>query len=124
SVFLRSIVQKVPEILWRRADARAHVQGAHFSFFAMVGVVEQYGQLRNALGSILGLFGLVRWMRDLLTGRRPIRGALRVRQRPPRAGPGPQRASAPEGEQEVARDLPPRHLRCSIRDAQAPPRAR
>jgi len=41
----------------------------HSSFFAMVGVVEQFGQLRNALGSVLGLFGLVRWMRELVTGR-------------------------------------------------------
>jgi len=41
----------------------------HSSFFAMVGVIEQFGQLRNALGSVLGLFGLVRWMRELLTGR-------------------------------------------------------
>ncbi|KAI0764047.1 Peroxin 13, N-terminal region-domain-containing protein [Trametes elegans] len=49
----------------------------HSSFFAMVGVVDQFGQLRNALGSVLGLFGLVRWMRDLLTGRRPGSGALR-----------------------------------------------
>jgi peroxin-13 len=41
----------------------------HSSFFAMVGVVDQFGQLRNALGSVLGLFGLVRWMKDMLTGR-------------------------------------------------------
>ncbi|KAF8189408.1 Peroxin 13, N-terminal region-domain-containing protein [Pholiota molesta] len=41
----------------------------HSSFFAMVGVVDQFGQLRNALGSVLGLFGLLRWMRELLTGR-------------------------------------------------------
>jgi len=41
----------------------------HSSFFAMVGVIDQFGQLRNALGSVLGLFGLVRWMKDLLTGR-------------------------------------------------------
>ncbi|KAL1744171.1 Peroxin 13, N-terminal region-domain-containing protein [Schizophyllum fasciatum] len=41
----------------------------HSSFFAMVGVIDQFGQLRNALGSVLGLFGLVRWMRELLTGR-------------------------------------------------------
>lgn len=40
----------------------------HSSFFAMVGVVDQFSQLRNALGSVLGLFGLVRWMRDVLTG--------------------------------------------------------
>ncbi|KAL1706502.1 Peroxin 13, N-terminal region-domain-containing protein [Schizophyllum commune] len=41
----------------------------HSSFFAMVGVIEQFGHLRNALGSVLGLFGLVRYMRELLTGR-------------------------------------------------------
>ena len=46
----------------------------HSSFFAMVGVVEQFGQLRNALGSVLGLFGLVRWMKELLTGRRSAGG--------------------------------------------------
>lgn len=46
----------------------------HSSFFAMVGVIDQFGQLRNALGSVLGLFGLVRWMRDLLTGRRGAGG--------------------------------------------------
>ena len=49
----------------------------HSSFFAMVGVVEQFGQLRNALGSVLGLFGLVRWMRNLLTGRSSPQGAMR-----------------------------------------------
>ncbi|KIL54239.1 hypothetical protein M378DRAFT_19104 [Amanita muscaria Koide BX008] len=41
----------------------------HSSFFAMVGVIDQFGQLRNALGSVLGLFGLVRWMKDVLSGR-------------------------------------------------------
>lgn len=46
----------------------------HSSFFAMVGVVDQIGQLRAALGSVLGLFGLVRWMRDLVTGRRAAGG--------------------------------------------------
>lgn len=42
----------------------------HSSFFAMVGVADQFSQLRNALGSILGIFGLLRWMRELVTGRR------------------------------------------------------
>ncbi|KAG6873352.1 hypothetical protein C0995_000212 [Termitomyces sp. Mi166 len=42
----------------------------HSSFFAMVGVADQISQLRNALGSVLGIFGLLRWMRELLTGRR------------------------------------------------------
>ncbi|KAG2359540.1 Peroxin 13, N-terminal region-domain-containing protein [Suillus spraguei] len=41
----------------------------HSSFFAMVGVVEQFSHLRNALGSVLGLFGLLRWMKKLITGR-------------------------------------------------------
>ncbi|KAF7314560.1 SH3 domain-containing protein [Mycena kentingensis (nom. inval.)] len=40
----------------------------HSSFFAMVGVIDQFGHLRNALGSVLGLFGLMRWMRELITG--------------------------------------------------------
>ena len=46
----------------------------HSSFFALAGVVDQFAQLRNALGSVLGLFSLLRWMRDLLTGRRPSSG--------------------------------------------------
>lgn len=41
----------------------------HSSFFAMVGVIDQFGQLRNALGSVLGLFGLLRWMKETITGR-------------------------------------------------------
>jgi peroxin-13 len=41
----------------------------HSSFFALAGVVDQFAQLRNALGSVLGLFGLIRWLRDVLTGR-------------------------------------------------------
>ena len=51
----------------------------HSSFFALAGVVDQFAQLRNALGSVLGLFGLVRWLRDLLTGRttRGARGEMR-----------------------------------------------
>lgn len=42
----------------------------HSSFFAMVGVIDQFAHLRNALGSVLGLFGLVRWLKDLVTGKR------------------------------------------------------
>ena len=41
----------------------------HSSFFAMVGVVEQFSHLRDALGSVLGLLGLVRWMKELITGK-------------------------------------------------------
>ncbi|KAI9765121.1 MAG: Peroxisomal membrane protein PAS20 [Geoglossum simile] len=42
------------------------------SFFAIVSVAEQFGNLRNTLGSILGIFTLLRWFRTLLaklTGR-------------------------------------------------------
>ncbi|KAL8785483.1 MAG: hypothetical protein Q9195_008626 [Heterodermia aff. obscurata] len=46
----------------------------HSSFFAMVSVAEQFSNLRNTLGSILGIFTLLRWLRTLLakiTGRPP-----------------------------------------------------
>ncbi|KAI9894531.1 MAG: Peroxisomal membrane protein PAS20 [Vezdaea aestivalis] len=44
----------------------------HSSFFAMVSVAEQFGNLRTTLGSILGIYTLLRWVRTLLaklTGR-------------------------------------------------------
>jgi peroxin-13 len=43
-------------------------------FIAMVSVAEQFGNLRNTLGSALGIFTLIRWFRTLiakLTGRPP-----------------------------------------------------
>ncbi|CAG8635373.1 17554_t:CDS:2 [Acaulospora morrowiae] len=46
----------------------------HSSFMAMVGVVEQFGNLRNYLGQVLSVFALIRWMRQLIykvTGRKP-----------------------------------------------------
>ncbi|KAI0141622.1 hypothetical protein GGR57DRAFT_487048 [Xylariaceae sp. FL1272] len=46
----------------------------HSSFFAMVSVAEQFGNLRDTLGSVLGIFTLMRWIRTLiakLTGRPP-----------------------------------------------------
>ncbi|RKF80250.1 Peroxisomal membrane protein PAS20 [Golovinomyces cichoracearum] len=46
----------------------------HSSFFAMVSVAEQFGNLKNTLGSILGIFTLLRWLRTIfarLTGRPP-----------------------------------------------------
>ncbi|KAL2831798.1 Peroxin 13, N-terminal region-domain-containing protein [Aspergillus cavernicola] len=46
----------------------------HSSFFAMISVAEQFGNLRNTLGSALGIFTLVRWFRTLIakiTGRPP-----------------------------------------------------
>lgn len=41
----------------------------HSSIFALVGVADQFAQLRDALGSVLTLFGLVRWLRETVTGR-------------------------------------------------------
>lgn len=46
----------------------------HSSFFAMVSVAEQFGNLRQTLGSVLGIFTLLRWIRTAvarLTGRPP-----------------------------------------------------
>ncbi|TVY24057.1 Peroxisomal membrane protein, partial [Lachnellula hyalina] len=46
----------------------------HSSFFAMVSVAEQFGNLKNTLGSILGIFTILRWLRTLfakITGRPP-----------------------------------------------------
>lgn len=46
----------------------------HSSFFAMVAVAEQFSNLRDTLGSVLGIFTLLRWIRTLiakLTGRPP-----------------------------------------------------
>lgn len=40
----------------------------HSSFFAMVGVVDQFAALRDVLGQVLGLFGLVRYVRAVLRG--------------------------------------------------------
>lgn len=42
----------------------------HSSFFAMLGVAEQFGQLKVALGQVFGLFGFVGWMRGWLRGDR------------------------------------------------------
>jgi peroxin-13 len=46
----------------------------HSSFFAMVSVAEQFGNLRQTLGSVLGIFTIMRWIRTAiakLTGRPP-----------------------------------------------------
>lgn len=40
----------------------------HSSFFAMLGVAEQFGQLRMALGQVFGLFGFVGWLRGWWKG--------------------------------------------------------
>ncbi|GAA5862370.1 hypothetical protein JCM8547_007618 [Rhodosporidiobolus lusitaniae] len=38
----------------------------HSSFFAMIGVAEQFGHLRNYLGQVLSIFALLRWCKGLL----------------------------------------------------------
>ncbi|GAA6033933.1 hypothetical protein JCM8097_000415 [Rhodosporidiobolus ruineniae] len=38
----------------------------HSSFFAMIGVAEQFGHLRNYLGQVLSVFALLRWCKALL----------------------------------------------------------
>ncbi|GAA5972284.1 hypothetical protein JCM21900_002572 [Sporobolomyces salmonicolor] len=46
----------------------------HSSFFAMIGVAEQFGHLRNYLGQVLSVFALIRWVQGLLyrlAGRTP-----------------------------------------------------
>ncbi|KIY66220.1 hypothetical protein CYLTODRAFT_39559 [Cylindrobasidium torrendii FP15055 ss-10] len=43
----------------------------HSSFFAMVSVVDQFHQLREVLGGVLGMFGLLRWLRSFLPGYTP-----------------------------------------------------
>ncbi|KAF1992602.1 hypothetical protein K402DRAFT_458974 [Aulographum hederae CBS 113979] len=46
----------------------------HSSFFAMVSVAEQFGTLRQTLGSVLGIFTIMRWIRTALakiSGRPP-----------------------------------------------------
>ncbi|GAP84339.2 putative peroxisomal membrane protein [Rosellinia necatrix] len=51
----------------------------HSSFFAMVSVAEQFGNLRDTLGSVLGIFTLMRWIRTLIakiTGRPPPADAM------------------------------------------------
>jgi len=77
----------------------------HSSFFAMVSVAEQFGNLRDTLGSILGIFTLMRWIRTVIakvTGRPPPADATaltpaafaRFEGRPgPNGEPGPPRAS-------------------------------
>ena len=46
----------------------------HSSFMAMVGVAEQFGNLRTYLGQVLSIFALIRWAKSLfykVTGRQP-----------------------------------------------------
>lgn len=40
----------------------------HSSFFAMVGVIDQFATLRDVLGQVLGVFGLIRWAKGVLSG--------------------------------------------------------
>ena len=49
----------------------------HSSFFAMVGVADQFAHLRNYLGEVLSIFALARQIKNLylrMIGRRPVHG--------------------------------------------------
>lgn len=51
----------------------------HSSFYAVVAVAEQFGNLRDTLGHILGIYTIMRWMRTLIakiTGRPPPADAM------------------------------------------------
>ena len=53
----------------------------HSSFFAMMSVAEQFSNLRNSLGSILGVFTILRWFKVLvakLTGKPVPSGASTI----------------------------------------------
>ena len=41
----------------------------HSSFFAIIGVIDQFAEPRDAFGGVLGLFGAIRWLKAALTGR-------------------------------------------------------
>lgn len=71
----------------------------HSSFFAMVQVAEQFGNLRNTLGQILGIFTVMRWARIALaklTGRPLPAGDLTPAGFAAFAG-GPEGAVGPNG---------------------------
>jgi len=68
----------------------------HSSFFAMLGVAEQFSQLRHALGRVLGVFGLVGWLRGWFRGEREtMRSEFRRFLSNP-GGPPPPNGSAPK----------------------------
>ncbi|KAK7698090.1 Peroxisomal membrane protein PAS20 [Diaporthe eres] len=51
----------------------------HSSFYAVVAVAEQFGNLRDTLGHVLGIYTIMRWMRTLIakvTGRPPPADAM------------------------------------------------
>ncbi|KZO94594.1 hypothetical protein CALVIDRAFT_538718 [Calocera viscosa TUFC12733] len=46
----------------------------HSSFFAMIGVADQFANLRKYLGEVLGVFSLLAWLRGLWRGERTASG--------------------------------------------------
>ncbi|KZT50365.1 hypothetical protein CALCODRAFT_504804 [Calocera cornea HHB12733] len=49
----------------------------HSSFFAMIGVADQFATLRKYLGEVLGVFSLLAWIRGLWRGERTASGLTR-----------------------------------------------
>lgn len=59
----------------------ATYMATHSSFFTMVSVAEQFGNLKNALGSFLGIYALIKYCKRLLakiTGGRLIKDTSKV----------------------------------------------
>lgn len=82
----------------------SRLYGAPNPITAMVSVAEQFGNLRQTLGSVLGIFTVLRWMRTLiakLTGRPPPANSKELTPlnfaqfsgKPPDGSPAPPRAS-------------------------------
>ncbi|KAK4897799.1 Peroxisomal membrane protein PAS20 [Elasticomyces elasticus] len=74
----------------------------HSSFFAMVSVADQFATLKQTLGSILGIFTLMRWIRTAIakiTGRPPPADATALTPAAFAAFSGNGAAGAPEGAQ-------------------------
>lgn len=67
------------------------------SFFAMLGVAEQFSHLRNALSSVFGVFGLVAWLRSWFRGEKPnMAEEFKRFMRNPQSQNGPNGSGAPK----------------------------
>ena len=57
---------------WVCSNVRSHIYGHTLVIFTMVNLAEQFGNLKNALGSILGIFALIKFVKKIfykITGR-------------------------------------------------------
>jgi peroxin-13 len=59
----------------------ATYMATHSSFFTMISVAEQFGNLKNALGSFLGIFALIKYFKKMLaklTGGKILKDTLKI----------------------------------------------